>query len=164
MVVRSIFICSYLVAVYWLSHHYPTMKMAFYPTLGAFCFLFMKHGGQVQHTARVIVGATVASAVGSLLYLMDSGALSFFITSLVTITLIHVCRWNAAPILSVSLIPYFTHPAAFWILPLAVLVSLSGLLLPVWVIDRLERFGWLHALETALFRPSRGTLRGKTEG
>lgn len=152
MLLRSGFICCYLVTAYWLSHHFQPMKMAFYPTLGAFCFLFMNRGGQLQHTARIIIGACISACIGSLLYLFDSGAVSFFLTTAITLTLIHVCRWNAAPIMAVSLIPYFAHPASFWVLPVAVLLSLSALLVPIWLIDRVERSGKLATVEAFMSR------------
>jgi hypothetical protein len=152
VLLRSGFICCYLVTAYWFSHHYQPMKMAFYPTLGAFCFLFMNRGGHLQHTARIIFGASISAGIGSIFYLLDSGAVSFFLTTAITLTLIHVCKWNAAPIMAVSLIPFFAHPSSFWVLPLAVLLSLSALLGPIWLIDRIERSGKLTFVEAYMSR------------
>lgn len=159
MLIRSVFVCGYLAAAYWLSHHIEPMKMAFYPTLGAFCFLFMKKRGQIPHSTWIVIGATASSAIGSLLYRLDSGEGSFLITTFITITLIHLCKWDAAPIMAVSLIPYFAHPASFWILPVAVFLSLSGLLLPLWLMERLDRSGLLASLDALLLR----LMRGKTK-
>ncbi|WP_438448687.1 hypothetical protein [Gorillibacterium sp. sgz5001074] len=157
MFLRNVFICVYLVAVYWLSHHFAPAKMAFYPTLGAFCFLFMKKGGPLPHMARIILGACASAVIGSLLHYVDAGAVSFLITTALTLTLIQVSRLDAAPIMAVSIIPYFVHPTAVWILPAAVLVSLSGLLVPIWLLDRLEKSGWAASLEAAVLR----TLKAK---
>jgi hypothetical protein len=143
MFLRSLITCSYLMAVYWASTHFPSMKMVFYPTLGAFSFLFLHRGGHIKDTGRIIVGAIIAVTIGSIFYNISTGVVSFFATAIITISLIQLFKWNAAPILAVSLIPYFAHPVSIWMLPLAVLISLIGLLLPLWLAGKLEQLAWL---------------------
>lgn len=138
MHLRSLVICSYLMVAYWASSHFSSLEMVFYPTLGAFSFLFLQRMDKFNDIKRIIIGAVIAVTIGNLFYLIDNGAISFFATAIVTISLIHHFKWNAAPILAVSLIPYFAHPASMWTLPVAVIVSLLGLLLPLWLIARFE--------------------------
>lgn len=116
--------------------------MVFYPTLGAFSFLFMHRGGHIKDIGRIIVGAIIVT-IGSLCYTISTGVVSFFATAIITLLLIQLFKWNAAPILAVSLIPYFAHPDSIWMLPLAVLISLLGLLLPLWLAGKLEQQAWL---------------------
>jgi len=157
MLLRSLIICSYLMAAYWASYHFPSMKMVFYPTLGAFSFLFMHRVDEIKDLGRIIIGAIVSVTIGSLLYTISTGAVSFFITAIVTISLIKFFKWNAAPIMAVSLIPYFAHPTTIWALPAAVLASLAGLLVPIWLIGKLEQLP-LFARWSTLMEPLRGKL------
>lgn len=150
MLLRNLLICCYLVSIYWLSLHLPSLKMVFYPTLGAFCFLAVSRGRKLRDTGIVMVGAIVSVTLGSLLYSISSGALSFFATALVTITLIQAFKWNAAPILAVSFIPYFAHPDSIWTLPLSVVVSLSGLFLLMWAVGSLEKWLWMRKLSVSV--------------
>jgi len=136
---RSLIFCAYLMLAYWVSYHYPSMKMIFYPTLGAFSFLFMHRVEQIKDIRRIMLGAFVGVVVGCLAYMISTGAFSFFVTALLMILLIKYFKWNAAPILSVSFIPFFAHPAHLWLLPVTVLTSLLGLFVPIWLISRLEK-------------------------
>ncbi|MDF2658645.1 MAG: hypothetical protein K0Q94_1436 [Paenibacillus sp.] len=138
MLLRSFVICGYLAAAYWISAHYPIFKMVFYPTLGAFSYLFMQRMDQMKDIRRIIIGACISTGIGAVFYTISSGALSLLATALVTVLLIQWCKWNAAPILAVSLIPYFVRPEVVWVLPLTVLASLLCLLLPLWLIGKLE--------------------------
>jgi hypothetical protein len=157
MLLRSLIICSYLMVAYWASYHFPTMKMVFYPTLGAFSFLFMHRVDQIKDLGRIIIGAIISVTIGSLLYTVSTGAVSFFVTAIVTISLIQFFKWNAAPIMSVSLIPYFAHSTSIWALPAAVLASLAGLLVPIWLIGKLEQLDLVTRWSTVM-KPLRGKL------
>jgi len=146
MYLRSLIICSYLMIAYWVSTQFPSLKMVFYPTLGAFSFIFIQRVGQMKDVKRIILGAAIASTIGSMMYALDNGVMSFFATAIITISLIHFFKWNAAPILAVSLIPYFAHPVSIWTLPVAVVVSLIGLLLTLWLIGKIEQMTWVSKL------------------
>ncbi|MEW9701099.1 hypothetical protein [Paenibacillus sp. SI8] len=156
MLLRSLIVCCYLMAAYWASYHFPSMKMVFYPTLGAFSFLFMHRVDQIKDLGRIIIGASISVTIGSLLYALSTGVLSFFLTAIVTISLIQFFKWNAAPIMAVSFIPFFAHPVSVWALPTAVFVSLVGLLLSVWLTGKLEQLPLLTKWSTAML-----PLRGK---
>jgi hypothetical protein len=143
MVLRSLIIGCYLMTAYWVSYHFPVMRMVFYPTLGAFSFIFMHRVGQMKDIGRIIIGATAAVTVGCLFYSIHNGAVSFFITTMITISMVRFFKWNAAPIVAVSLIPYFAHPTDVWALPIAVLISLVGLLLLLWILERMEQWSLL---------------------
>lgn len=150
MFLRSLVMCCYLMGAYWASYHFPSMKMVFYPTLGAFCFLFMHRVDQIKDIGRITMGAIIAVTLGSTMYAISHGAISFFITAILTISLIQWFKWNAAPILSVSIIPYFAHSVSFWALPVAVFVSLLGLVGSIWLIGKVEQWNWFARLSLAL--------------
>src|SRR4051812_33033339 len=116
MYVRFIMISAYLMCMYWISSCFPTMKMAFYPTLAAFGFLFVHRMDRISELWKMTVGAVVAASIGSCLFAFSSGIGAFFVTALVTISIIHLFKLNAAPVLAVSLIPFFTHPDVLWAL------------------------------------------------
>jgi hypothetical protein len=139
MLLRSLVVCCYLMGAYWASYHFPSLRMVFYPTLGAFSFLFMHRVDQIKDVGRITIGAIIAVTLGSVMYSISHGTLSFFLTSMITISLIQVFKWNAAPILSVSFIPFFAHTTSIWALPIAVLVSLLGLIMFVWLIGKVEQ-------------------------
>ncbi|MCY9661887.1 hypothetical protein P5G65_29530 [Paenibacillus chondroitinus] len=139
MLLRSLVICCYLMGAYWASYHFPSLRMVFYPTLGAFSFLFMHRVDQIKDVGRITLGAIIAVTLGSVMYSISQGTLSFFLTAIITISLIQVLKWNAAPILSVSFIPFFAHTTSIWALPAAVLVSLLGLIIFVWLIAKVEQ-------------------------
>lgn len=150
MLLRSIIICCYLMGAYWASYHFPSLKMVFYPTLGAFSFLFMHRVDQFKDVGRITIGAIVAVTIGSVMYSVSHGAVSFFITAIVTILLIQLFKWNAAPILAVSFVPFFAHPTSIWALPSAVFVSLLGLMLSVWLIGKVEQMPVISKWSEAL--------------
>ncbi|UKS26355.1 hypothetical protein LOZ80_33345 [Paenibacillus sp. HWE-109] len=154
MLLRSFIICCYLMGAYWASYHFPSMKMVFYPTLGAFSFLFMHRVDQIKDIGRITVGAIIAVSIGSFMYSLSQGAVSFFLTALMTILLIQFFKWNAAPILAVSFIPFFAHPTSLWALPAAVVVSLLGLMVSVWLIGKVEQLNFVAKWSNAftLFR------------
>lgn len=139
MPIKSVIICLYLVFTYWLSFRAPELHMIFYPTLAAFSFLFMSRSTDRKNVYKIVGGAILASTIGSSLYFVNHGFVSFFLTSFVVIWMIQKFNWNAAPILAVSLIPYFSKPPSVWILPLSVSCSLLGLLVTLWVIQQVER-------------------------
>ncbi|MFH5185998.1 hypothetical protein ACHHV8_27005 [Paenibacillus sp. TAB 01] len=145
-------ICFYLLLIYWIAQHIPSVKMLFYPTLGAFSYLFISRTFAFKDFCRLIAGASAASLISSALFLSDTGFISFFAAVLSTIILIQKFRLNAPPILAIALVPFFTHPGNLWGLPLAVLVSLSGLLLTL--VRRRGVQGVARAVESTCSRKS----------
>ncbi|BAU27850.1 hypothetical protein DFP93_10920 [Aneurinibacillus soli] len=139
MLIKSVIICVYLLFTYWLSFRTPALHMVFYPTLAAFSFLFMSRSTDKKNVYKIVGGAILASTIGSSLYFVNSGFVSFFLTSFVIIWMIQKFNWNAAPILAVSLVPYFSKPPSVWIFPLSVSCSLLGLLVTLWVIQQVEK-------------------------
>jgi hypothetical protein len=128
MNIKIVVISLYLVLIYSVSQHSPDFKIIFFPTLGAFSYLFISRAFHFKDFAKVIAGASVASLISSLLFLNMTGFVPLLISTLCTIILIRRFNLNAPPIVAVALIPFFAQPTHFWTLPLAVLVSLSGLL------------------------------------
>jgi hypothetical protein len=126
---KTVTVCAYLMGTYWISTHFPYMNLIFYPTLGAFSFLFVSRPHTMKDLVRVAGGAVIVSIVGCLMFTVDQGIISFFLTSLLSVWLIRKFRWNAPPLLAVALIPFFAHPPSIWIIPICVSTSLAGLLL-----------------------------------
>jgi hypothetical protein len=115
--------------IYWLSLHFPSMHMLFFPTLGAFSFLFLSRALNITEFSKIAIGAVLSSIIGTALFLISPGMLSLFANILITIWLINKFKWNAPPILAVSLIPFFAHPDQLWAIPISVFGAMSGLLL-----------------------------------
>ncbi|MGG2196528.1 MULTISPECIES: hypothetical protein [Paenibacillus] len=127
MDIKSLAVCLYLLLVYWLSLHFPSLKSLFYPTLGAFSYLFASRSFAIKDLVRMTVGAGAASMIGTGLYIAQIGLMGFMLTVLTTFFLIKRFHLNAPPILAVSLVPYFAQPQHFWTTPIAVLATLAGL-------------------------------------
>ncbi|UVI30803.1 hypothetical protein [Paenibacillus spongiae] len=144
-------ICCYVAFVYWISLHISPLKMLFYPTLGAFCFLFMSRT-DYKGIGKISLGAFGASIIGTIIYTFIPGILALFINTLVNIRLIQKFRLNAPPVLGVSFIPFFAGEggAAAWHIPLFVGASLAGLTLLLMAVD------WLEKTQRAWFTAKRG--------
>ncbi|UUZ97753.1 HPP family protein [Paenibacillus sp. P25] len=127
MDLRTVAILLYLLLIYWLSLSFPTLKPLFYPTLGAFSYLFLSRTFELRGLLKLVAGAGAASLIGSLLFWSHTGVLAFMLTAASTILLIRRFHLNAPPILAVALIPYFSQPASWWNLSLSVMSSLIGL-------------------------------------
>lgn len=138
MNLKIIAICLYLMLIYWISQHIPVVKMIFYPTLGAFSYLFITRAFSFKDFGRMIAGACVASLISSALYLSHTGMISFLAATLLTIILIQRFKLNAPPVLAIALVPFFAQPEHLLTLPLSVLVSLSGLLLIISITKLIE--------------------------
>lgn len=124
---KTVAIALYLLLIYWLSQSFPTLKPLFYPTLGAFSYLFVSRAFAAKELMKLVAGAAAASMVGSLLFITHTGLWAFLVTCLCTILLIRRFHLNAPPILAVSLVPFFSQSIHWWVLPLSVTASLSGL-------------------------------------
>ncbi|WP_127586106.1 hypothetical protein [Paenibacillus koleovorans] len=140
MNVKAVAISLYLMLIYWVSMHFPALKTVFYPTLGAFCYLFVSRTFRMRELSGIAFGAVIASLTGCLLHAVYPGVGSFFLNSLIVIWMIRKFHWNAPPILAVAFVPYFINPIAWWIVPLSVLVSLGGLLLLLWALHAASAF------------------------
>ncbi|EFM10209.1 conserved hypothetical protein [Paenibacillus curdlanolyticus YK9] len=137
--IRVVMVSLYLMVIYWASSHFPDVHTLFFPTLGAFCLLFLMRSFERTAWARISVGAVIGATVGNVLYSINPGPVTFFLNALLMITLITRMKWNAPPILAVAFIPYFSHPTTVWTLPLSVALSLSGLIATLWITETLER-------------------------
>jgi hypothetical protein len=127
MDIKTVSISLYLLLIYWLSLHFPMLKPLFYPTLGAFSYLFVSRNFELKELLKLILGAGIASLIGSALFRSDAGMLAFLATALLTIQLLRRYQLQAPPILAVALIPYFANPTSIWVVPVSVIASLSGL-------------------------------------
>lgn len=142
MSIKTYAICLYIVFVYWISVHIPHMHALFFPTLGAFSLLFISRPYERSAFSKIALGAVVASTIGSLFVYWSSGVVSLLLTLLLVIWLINLFKWNAPPILAVSLIPFFTQPPLLWVIPVSVCIALLGLLFTLSAATYLEqKFG-----------------------
>ncbi|SDD49583.1 hypothetical protein SAMN02799630_03734 [Paenibacillus sp. UNCCL117] len=129
----------YIMLIYWLSMQAPLLHMLFFPTLGAFSLFFISRPLQAKETARIALGAIIASLVGTLSFTVHPGVLSLFINTLVIIWLIKRFHWNAPPILAVSFIPFFARSDIWWAVPVSVAISIVGLLATLGIVHIAER-------------------------
>ncbi|MBM7566824.1 hypothetical protein [Paenibacillus sacheonensis] len=139
MFIRSVGLGLYIMFIYWLSTHSSGMHMMFFPTLGAFGFLFITRSPSMKELAGIACGAVLSSIVGSMAYAVDSGTVSLFICTLLTIWLVRTMKLNAPPIIAVALIPFLTHPAVLWVTPVSVAASLAGLVAVLGLVYAVER-------------------------
>ncbi|MGO4545265.1 hypothetical protein AB4Z29_10725 [Paenibacillus sp. 2TAB23] len=128
MRIRTYAICLYIILIYWISSHFPSMHALFFPTLGAFSLLFISRPFEKAEVRKIAFGAVVSSIVGSISVYIHPGVISLLLTLVIVISFINTFKWNAPPILAVSLIPFFTQPSLLWVIPLSVCGSLLGLL------------------------------------
>ncbi|CAG7657411.1 HPP family protein [Paenibacillus allorhizosphaerae] len=149
MDIKTVAIALYLLLIYWLSQSFPTLKPLFYPTLGAFSYLFVSRAFAMKDLMKLVAGAGAASAIGSLFYAMHAGLWTFLVACLCTILVIRKFHLNAPPILAVSLIPFFSQPTYWWVLPLSVTASLSGLLVILLLTELIT-----YAIKKRLFKPA----------
>jgi|GEM_PF-1016684 len=152
-------ISLYIVLIYWFSLHVPLLHMMFFPTLGAFSLLFVSRSPDAKVLSKIAAGACVSSVIGTALFhLGGGGVLALFLNVIVIIWLIVRLKWNAPPILAVSLIPFFAQAPNVWIVPVSVCGTLAGLLATLSLASLLERRVGALALRLnglALFAPKR---------
>ncbi|WP_308637406.1 HPP family protein [Paenibacillus silvisoli] len=127
MNVKSLFICLYVMLIYWLSLHVSFLDTLFFPTLGAFSFLFLSRSYSMQELGKITFGAVVSALLGTLLFYLYPSSLTLFVNAVITIWLIRKFNWNAPPIAAVALIPFFSHSAHLWTIPISVCAALVGL-------------------------------------
>ncbi|MBD3917672.1 HPP family protein [Paenibacillus sp. PR3] len=136
---RAIMASLYMMFIYWASTQFPDVHTLFFPTLGAFCLLFLKRTQERKAQFNIMIGAIIGACIGTTLYTIDHGPITFFINALLMIGLITKMKWNAPPIMAVSFIPFFSHPKVIWSLPVSVAVSLVGLLAMLWLTEAVEQ-------------------------
>ena len=139
MNIKIVVICTYIAFIYWLSLHVPFLDTLFFPTVGAFSFLFVTRSFRFSEIGKITVGASVSCVLGTLLFSMYPSSISLFVNVLLTIWMIKKFKWNAPPIVAVSLIPFFSHSTHLWFIPVSVCAVLLGLMLFLYVAERLEK-------------------------
>jgi len=138
MNLRTIAICFYIAAVYWISTKFPHFHTLFFPTLGAFGLLFVSRPFRRAELAKISFGAIVSSVIGTAIASWQPGVLALLVHTVIIVTLIKKLKWNAPPILAVSLVPFFVQPEFAWAIPLSVCAALLGLLLTLYAVHLLE--------------------------
>ncbi len=138
MNLKTIAICLYVMLIYWLSLHFSFLDTLFFPTLGAFSFLFLSRSSTISEVGKVTFGAVVSSVIGTVLYYIYPSPISLFVNVIITIWLINKFKWNAPPIVAVALIPFFSHSTHHWAIPLSVGVALLGLMLVLYIARKVE--------------------------
>ncbi|QMV41953.1 hypothetical protein [Cohnella cholangitidis] len=138
MNLKTIAICLYIVVVYWISTHIPSLHSLFFPTIGAFSLLFISKPFSKTELSKIAFGAIVSSVIGTVIVSVHPGVISLFINTIIVITLITKLKWNAPPILAVSFVPFFVQPTFIWAIPLSVCGALLGLLITLYVVHQIE--------------------------
>ncbi|THF76260.1 HPP family protein [Cohnella fermenti] len=146
MKVKTIAIGVYIMLIYWCSLHFSFLDTLFFPTLGAFSFLFISRSFRFAELTRITIGAFATSMIGTGLYFLYPSAISVFANVLIAIWMIKKFQWNAPPIVAVSLIPFFSHSEHHWLIPLSAVAALLGLMLTLYIAEFVDsRFGHLLA-------------------
>ncbi|WP_239615618.1 hypothetical protein [Cohnella mopanensis] len=135
---KMIAICLYIVVIYWISTHIPSLHSLFFPTIGAFSLLFISKPFSKVELGKIAFGAIVSSVIGTIIVYLHPGVISLFINTIIVITLITKLKWNAPPILAVSFVPFFVQPTFIWAIPLSVCGALLGLLLTLYAVHLIE--------------------------
>ncbi|WNC15666.1 HPP family protein [Brevibacillus brevis] len=131
--------CVYIMIIYWLSLHVSFLDTLFFPTLGAFSLFFISRSFPFSEISRITLGAFISSVIGTLLFFIYPSSIMIFINVLLTIWLINKFKWNAPPIVGVSLIPFFSHSSHHLYIPLSVAAGMLGLMLFLYVAGRIEQ-------------------------
>ncbi len=139
MNIKIIVICTYIALIYWLSLHVSFLDTLFFPTIGAFSFLFVTRSFRCAEIGKITFGAFVSSMIGTLIFWVYPSSISLFVNVLFTMWLIKRLNWNAPPIVAVSLIPFFSHSAHPWLIPVSVCMVLLGLMLFLFLAERIEK-------------------------
>ncbi|MDR7314493.1 HPP family protein [Brevibacillus nitrificans] len=138
MSLKMVFVCLYIMSIYWLSLHIPFLDTLFFPALGAFCFLFASRSLRLSEMSKITWGAFISSMVGTLFFFVYPSPISLFVNVLFTIWMINRFKWNAPPIVAVSLIPFFSHSDYHWYIPLSVCAVLLGSMIVLFIAEQLE--------------------------
>ena len=138
MNLKTIAISFYIVIIYWISTHIPSLHSLFFPTIGAFSLLFISRPFEVAQLSKIALGAIVSSVIGTFIVYLHPGVFSLFINTIIVITLITKFKWNAPPILAVSFVPFFVQPTYIWAIPLSVCGALLGLLMTLYIVHQIE--------------------------
>ncbi|RAP74709.1 HPP family protein [Paenibacillus montanisoli] len=138
MNMRSLFICLYVMLIYWLSMHVSFLDTLFFPTIGAFSFLFLTRSYSMRELGKITFGAVISALLGTLLFYLYPSPLTLFVNAVITIWLIRKFNWNAPPIAAVALIPFFSHSAHLWTIPISVCAALLGLVFTLFMAELAE--------------------------
>ncbi|WP_429795233.1 hypothetical protein [Brevibacillus centrosporus] len=84
------------------------------------------------------MGATVSSVIGTLFFFVYPSPISLFVNVLLTIWMINRFKWNAPPIVAVSLIPFFSQSSHHWFIPLSVCAVMLGVMLVLLIAELVE--------------------------
>jgi uncharacterized membrane protein YdbT with pleckstrin-like domain len=99
----------------------------------------VRRGFRFSEFSKITLGAFISSVIGTLLFSIYPSSITLFVNVLITIWLINKFKWNAPPIVAVSLIPFFSHSSHLWLIPLSVVAALLGLLLFLFGAERIEK-------------------------
>jgi len=141
MNVKTLMICAYIMLIYWISLHVSHLDTLFFPTLGAFGFLFITRSFRFAELGKITLGAFITSTIGTTLVYIYPSAVSVFVNVLIAIWLIKKFQWNAPPIVAVSLIPFFSETPQLWTIPISVTVVMLGLMLTLFLAMQIESKG-----------------------
>nr|WP_275296722.1 HPP family protein [Brevibacillus choshinensis] len=125
--------------VYWLSLRIPYLDTLFFPALGAYSFLFATKSFRMTEISKIILGSFLSSALGTLFFYMYPSPISLFANALITMWMVTRFKWNAPPIVAVSLIPFFSHSPNHWFIPLSICAVMLGLMLFLVVAELIEK-------------------------
>lgn len=140
MYIKSTVICLYLVVMFFISQQFTMGKLLFFPTLAAFSFFFMSRTLSKREVQHIFLATILSSLFGELMYYVDGGILSFFITCLGNMGMLLYFKINAAPITAISIIPFVYNPAEIGVFSMSVFLSMVGLFITLQFAGKIEQF------------------------
>lgn len=149
MKLKALAACSYIGFAYFLSAHVPGFHPLFFPTLGAFAYLFITRAATLREMGLAACRAVVVSFAGSVLSQLHPSTVFFVVNALFAFWLIHWRKWNMPPIMAVSFIPFFVHASDLWRLPVFTAAAISGLALTLALAAAVGRMRALQTLQKA---------------
>ncbi|MBB6693417.1 hypothetical protein H7B90_18670 [Cohnella xylanilytica] len=150
MKLRAVAACLYIGLVYFVSAHLEGFHPLFFPTLGAFAYLFVTRSASAREQGVIAFGALIGSVTGSILSQLHPSTLFFVVNALFTFWMIRRWKWNAPPIMAVSFVPFFMRPSELWTLPLFTAMAIGGLVLTLAAASAVERWKPVRSMLSAV--------------
>ena len=129
MKLKAFAACGYLGLVYFAAGRVQGLHPLFFPALGAFAYLMITRQSAWREMLKMTAGTIVCSFIGSILSLLHPSSVFLVIDGLLVFWMIHRFKWNAPPIIAVSLIPFFSRSPDWWTFPVSSGIALIGLTL-----------------------------------
>lgn len=149
--------CGYLGLVYFAAGHVQGLHPLFFPALGAFAYLMITRRSAWQEMLQMTAGTIICSFIGSILSLLHPNTVFLVVDALLVYWMIHRLKWNAPPIIAVSLIPFFSRSPDWWTFPVSGGAALIGLAFTLSIASVLAKLPAVKAMHPFVLREPEST-------